>query len=45
MARLEEFETWRRIGFPDVRTMTARQAHATIILQQELRSEAQRGEQ
>jgi hypothetical protein len=45
MAWLEEFETWRRIGFPDLQTMTARQAHAIVILQQEFCSEAQRGEQ
>lgn len=45
VAWLEEFETWKRIGFPDLERITARQVHAIVILQQELYSEVQRGEQ
>jgi hypothetical protein len=45
MAWLEEFETWKRIGYPDPTMMTARQAHAMAVLEQQLSLEVARGEQ
>lgn len=42
-AWLEEFHAWRALGKPDFRDMGAREAHALMILENELASEADRG--
>jgi len=44
MAWLELFNAWKRVGFPRPEEMNARDAHAVLILEQEMQ-EARRGEQ
>jgi hypothetical protein len=41
---LEEFPIWKRLGYPDPRTLSARDVHAMLILEQELLSEVKRGQ-
>ncbi len=43
-AWLEEFQVRKRLGYPDPRTMGAREAHAMLILEQEHLSEVKRGQ-
>ncbi len=43
-AWLDEFQAWKRLGYPDPRTLSAREVHAMVILEQELLSEVQRGQ-
>jgi hypothetical protein len=40
---LEEFHAWRRLGYPDARSLTARQAEALLLLEDELSQEVRRG--
>ncbi len=42
-AWLDEFQAWKRLGYPDARTLSARDAHAMLILEQEL-GEVKRGQ-
>jgi hypothetical protein len=42
-AWLDEFQAWKRLGYPDVQTLSAREVHAMVILEQELLSEVKRG--
>jgi hypothetical protein len=42
-AWLDEFQAWKRLGYPDPHTLSAREVHAMVILEQEL-SEVKRGE-
>ncbi len=44
-AWVEMFAAYKQLGFPDVRTMGAREAEAMLILQQEYGREADSGEQ
>jgi hypothetical protein len=44
-AWLEEFYAWRALGRPDFREMSAREAQALMILENELAGEANRGEE
>ena len=43
-AWLDEFQAWKRLGYPDPRTLSAREVHAMVILEQELLSEVKRGQ-
>jgi hypothetical protein len=43
-AWLDEFQVWKRLGRPDPRTLSAREVHAMVILEQELLSEVKRGQ-
>ena len=43
-AWLDEFQAWKRLGYADPRTMSAREVHAMVILERELLSEVKRGE-
>ena len=43
-AWLEEFQAWKRLGYPDPRTVSAREVHAMVILEDELLNEVKRGE-
>ncbi len=43
-AWLDEFQAWKRLGYPDPRALSAREVHAMVILEQELLSEVKRGE-
>lgn len=43
-AWLDEFQAWKRLGYPDLRTLSAREAHAMLILEQELLNEVKRGQ-
>ncbi len=43
-AWLEEFQAWKRLGYPDARTLSARDALAMQILEQELVNEVKRGQ-
>ena len=43
-AWLDEFQAWKRLGYPDLRTLSAREVHAMVILEQELLSEVKRGQ-
>jgi hypothetical protein len=45
MAWLEEFQAWKRLGYPDPRTLGAREAHAMMILEQEFLNEVKRAQQ
>ncbi len=42
-AWLEQFQVWRRLGYPDVEEMPVRDALALLVLQQEERAETQSG--
>jgi hypothetical protein len=44
-AWLDQFLVWKRLGYPDPRTLGAREAHAMLILEQELVKEVKRGRQ
>lgn len=41
---LEEFQIWKRLGYPNVTEMTARQVEAMLVLEAELMEEVKRGE-
>ncbi len=41
---LDEFQAWKRLGYPDPRTLSAREVHAMLILEQEHLSEVKRGQ-
>ena len=43
-AWLDQFAVWRRLGYPDPRAVSAREAHAMLILEQEMLSEVKRGQ-
>jgi hypothetical protein len=43
-AWLEEFQAWKRLGYPDPRTLSAREVQAMTILERELLSEVKRGQ-
>ena len=43
-AWLDGFQVWKRLGYPDPRTLSAREVHAMLILEQELVSEVKRGQ-
>jgi hypothetical protein len=43
-AWLDEFHAWRALGRPDFREMSAREAQALMILENELASEVKRGD-
>jgi hypothetical protein len=44
-AWVDQFQTWKRLGYPDPRTLSARETHAMLILEQELLNEVKRGQQ
>jgi hypothetical protein len=44
-AWLEEFQVWKRLGYPDVTEMTARQVEAMLVLEAELVEEMKRGQE
>lgn len=44
LAWLEEFHACKRLGYPDVRTLTAREGHAMLILEQEYSVEVSGGQ-
>ena len=41
---IEEFHAWKRLGYPDALSLTARQAEAMLLLEQELSEEVRRGQ-
>jgi hypothetical protein len=41
---IEEFHSWKRLGYPDALSLTARQAEAMLLLEQELSEEVRRGQ-
>jgi hypothetical protein len=43
-AWLDQFQAWKRLGYPDLSTLSAREVHAMVILEQELLNEVKRGE-
>jgi hypothetical protein len=45
VAWLDQFQTWKRLGYPDPQTLSARETQAMLILEQELLNEVKRGQQ
>jgi len=41
-AWLELYHVWKRLGFPETRTLSAREAHAMLILEQESEADRER---
>ncbi len=44
-AWVEEFQVWKRLGYPDVARMPARQVEAMLVLEGELTEEVRRGQE
>ncbi len=42
---LEEFQVRKRLGYPDLMEMTARQVEAMLVLEAELMEEVKRGQE
>lgn len=45
LAWVEEFQVWKRLGYPRVEEMTARQVEAMLVLEAELAEEVKRGQE
>ncbi|HOQ46198.1 MAG TPA: hypothetical protein PK157_12835 [Bryobacteraceae bacterium] len=45
LAWVEEFQVWKRLGYPRVEEMTARQVEAMLVLEAELAEEMRRGQE